>query len=118
MLRLKFKNYGRMIIVQIITNEEELENVVGGVKTKHVVGATFGILTCVALIAAGKFSYDVYEEYRAKTNPAQDDLGNIKKFMSYSRDVLDDVGLVPKSLYRRLVTEATNCIIKKTSNIN
>ena len=97
-------------MVQLITNEEELENVVGGIKAKHVVLA-------VIVIAGGKFTYDVCEEYKTKTNASQDFDGFIKACKSYATDWADENHIKSKSPYRRLVTKTTYDVAKVIHNV-
>lgn len=99
-------------MISIIENEEELENVVGGIKAKHVVKITLGVVSAAVLVVGGKFVYDVYTEYNAKTNSSGDVRGAFDAFGSWGKDVLDEAHMVHKSPWERAVTKTTNAIIQ------
>lgn len=99
-------------MISIIENEEELENVVGGIKAKHVVKITLGVVSAAVLVAVGKFAYDVYTEYNAKTNSSGDVRGFFGAFGSWGKDALDGTHMVHKSPWKRAVTKTTNAIIQ------
>lgn len=95
-------------MISVITNEEELENVVGGIKARHVVGTIVGIVGLAALIVGGKFVYDVYDEYGNRKGQN----GGKKVLSTFLTDASDAVGWETKSPYRQLVTKATNFVFE------
>lgn len=99
-------------MISVITNEEELENVVGGIKARHVVGTIVGIVGLAALVVGGKFVYDVYQEYSDKN--LNHGLWNAGK--SWGSDLLNAGNVTYKSPWRRAVSSTANYIFDYTHN--
>lgn len=99
-------------MVSIIENEKELENVVGGIKAKHVVGIVLGVAGASAIVVGGKFAYDVYQEYSAKMG----DHGLLEGARSWISNGLNAANITYKSPWDRAVSDTANWFIDYNDN--